>query len=286
MIVTTPTTNVTTLRVTSSAAVAPPRRGARSRCPRPRPGPARPRGTSSRGSRAARGPSSGRPRSRAPRRRGRDLVHERRDQQEAEADDDREREEVDDRRGRAAPAEPPRRWSHSTAGFSASARNSETNIHMSTLRETQTIQSTTPTATSRTAAVDDRARAEGDDALVWESHRPGIAYGGPSQTPARPARPLRRLRRVRGKVDQAPEDPFAVGAQAVVVVLAGHPGAQAADRRRRSPRRTRARRRGPRRRSRPRPGPRWRRSTSASYSRGHSCAARISAASRGGASAP
>ena len=48
----------------------------------------------------------------------------------------------------------------------------------------------------------------------------------------------------------------------------------------------RARRRGPRCRSRPRSGPCCARSTSGSYSRGHSCCGELVAASRAGASAP
>ena len=88
------------------------------------------------------------------------------------------------------------------------------------------------------------------------------------------------------KVDQPAEDALAVDAQPVVVVLAGHPGAQVGHRRRRllGERALDVEVLGVDRRR--RPGPRWRRSTSSSYSRGHSCAASSSAASRAGASAP
>ena len=71
------------------------------------------------------------------------------------------------------------------------------------------------------------------------------------------------------------QDARAVGAQAVVLVLVGEPGPQAADVRRPSPRRTRARRTCPRRRWRRPPAPRWRPGGRGRRARGHSCAARM-----------
>ena len=95
-----------------------------------------------------------------------DLVHERRHEGEADRHEEAEREQVGDRRRGAAALEPRRRWSHSTAGLSASARKSEITIQVRTCRAIQITSSTTATemmmtSSDRTVRSRNRTRRSG-----------------------------------------------------------------------------------------------------------------------------
>src|SRR3954469_19650245 len=98
----------------------------------------------------------------------------------------------------------PRRCSPSTAGLSATARNAETNVHTSTRRDTQTIQSTIATPTSTAATVTTVRGRKLTTRWSGEDIRPVLARarGGPNACQSARSHTRGRSRRPRSSAGE------------------------------------------------------------------------------------